>query len=328
VDANNLLSNADVVNKYHVAADLANEVMKRVLQAVVPGARVVDVCKLGDDLIADLASRIFKKGNKERGIAFPTCLSVNNVIKNNSPLPEDSTHLSAGDLVKIDLGVHIDGYVATLAHTTLINVNGQQPMGGRTADVVCAAYYAAEIAARMIRVGTSSSDITKAIEQVAAAYGCTPVRGSGSPLLKRYISSSSQIIPSSSEDSEGAEPFTILESEVYAIDVLLSTGTGSPRQHPDAARPHILQRDVNVEYPLKLKSARAAVSEASKKFGVFPFPVRTLVEGNPACRIGVQECVSHGVLVAHPVQVEAHGERVAHFKLTVLVLPSGTMRIT
>ena len=52
------------------------------------------------------------------GIAFPCCISVNNCICHYSPLTHDAdTVLKAGDLAKIDLGAHIDGFIAVVAHT-------------------------------------------------------------------------------------------------------------------------------------------------------------------------------------------------------------------
>ena len=51
------------------------------------------------------------------GVAFPTCISVNNVICHYTPLlSEPDTCLQDGDLVKMDLGAHIDGFIAVVAH--------------------------------------------------------------------------------------------------------------------------------------------------------------------------------------------------------------------
>lgn len=47
----------------------------------------------------------------EKGIAFPTCISVNNVVGHYSPLKSEDAVLQKGDLAKIALGVHIDGFV-------------------------------------------------------------------------------------------------------------------------------------------------------------------------------------------------------------------------
>ena len=56
----------------------------------------------------------------DKGIAFPLCISVNEVCGHFSPLKEESTKLKNGDVVKIDLGVHIDGFITMAAHTMVI----------------------------------------------------------------------------------------------------------------------------------------------------------------------------------------------------------------
>ena len=56
----------------------------------------------------------------EKGVAFPTCISINEICGHYSPLKSEDTDLKEGDLVKIDLGVHIDGFVALVAHTLIV----------------------------------------------------------------------------------------------------------------------------------------------------------------------------------------------------------------
>lgn len=51
------------------------------------------------------------------------------------------------------MGVHIDGYIATAAHTTIVASSTQEPATGRAADVVAATYFAYEAALRMLRPG-------------------------------------------------------------------------------------------------------------------------------------------------------------------------------
>lgn len=62
-----------------------------------------------------------KKSKKlERGIAFPTCISVNHVMGHYSPMQDESVPLVDGDVAKIDLGCHLDGFVAQAAHTVVV----------------------------------------------------------------------------------------------------------------------------------------------------------------------------------------------------------------
>ena len=80
----------------------------------------------------------------DKAIAFPTCVSVNHCVEHYCPTKEDQTALKDGDVVKIDLGVHIDGCIALVGHTTVASGDGAQ-VTGRKADVICAAHFAAEV---------------------------------------------------------------------------------------------------------------------------------------------------------------------------------------
>ncbi|CAN0120255.1 unnamed protein product [Phaeothamnion confervicola] len=59
----------------------------------------------------------------DKGVSFPTCVSVNECICHNNPLESEADAqrpLAEGDLVKVDLGCHIDGYIAVVAHTVKV----------------------------------------------------------------------------------------------------------------------------------------------------------------------------------------------------------------
>jgi len=62
----------------------------------------------------------------EKGVAFPTSVSVNHTAGHYSPLAGDSAVLAEGDVAKIDLGVHIDGFISVMAHTTVATSNPQE----------------------------------------------------------------------------------------------------------------------------------------------------------------------------------------------------------
>src|SRR3546814_6151677 len=89
-------------------------------------------------------------------------------------LPDQQQTLNDGDLVKLDIGCHIDGYIAVAAHTIQI---GEGEITGVRADVVKATYQAAEVAATMIKAGNTNAQVTDAIKQVADDYGVNLVAG-------------------------------------------------------------------------------------------------------------------------------------------------------
>jgi methionine aminopeptidase len=94
---------------------VTNLALKKALELAVPDADIHTVCMAIDKLMEDELKKVFsnKKSKKlERGIAFPCCISVNHFAGHYSPLADESTKLVTGDIAKIDLGCHIDGYVA------------------------------------------------------------------------------------------------------------------------------------------------------------------------------------------------------------------------
>ncbi|KDO24965.1 hypothetical protein SPRG_20806 [Saprolegnia parasitica CBS 223.65] len=113
-------SNTDVVTKYRLAAEIAQSALEGVIGQLAPGKSVVELCAFGDAIITARAATVYKSKKVEKGIAFPTCVSVNEVVCHFSPLPNETTTIKAGDWVKIDLGCHIDGYIAVVAHTVIV----------------------------------------------------------------------------------------------------------------------------------------------------------------------------------------------------------------
>lgn len=78
-------------------------VLKQVLDKCVPGASVKEICEFGDQLLLDETSKVFKKEKElKKGIAFPTCVSVNNCICHFSPVPKEPDYiLKNEDVTKV-----------------------------------------------------------------------------------------------------------------------------------------------------------------------------------------------------------------------------------
>lgn len=159
------------------------------LDQIAPGKTALELCKFGDQLVTLQAAKKFKSKKTLKGIAFPTCISVNEVVCHFSPLEsEDPVELKAGDTVRVDIGVHMDGYIAQAATTTVVAAEGDsEAKTGELADAIVGAHTALEIASRMVKPGVKNSEITAAITRVAEAYGVTPVQGTLSHELKRYV---------------------------------------------------------------------------------------------------------------------------------------------
>jgi len=112
--------------------------------------------------------------------------------------------------------------------------------------------------------------------------------------------------------------------EVYAVDVLISSGEGKPRE-TDIRTTVYKKKDFI--YQLRMKSSRVFLSEVEKRFSLMPFTLRHF-EDEKRARMGVIECAKHDLVEPYPVYQEKDGEFVAEFKFTILLMPSGQMKIT
>lgn len=83
------------------AAIIANAVVLQVVAALAPGASIADLCEMGDAAIDAELAKVYKKAKLVKGIAFPTCISVNECIGHYSPFKTESKVLVAGDMVKV-----------------------------------------------------------------------------------------------------------------------------------------------------------------------------------------------------------------------------------
>jgi len=317
-----------VVTKYKMAAEIVNKVLKEVVDMCKVGSSVRELCILSDQKLSEETGKAFKKDKKLlKGIAFPTCMCVNNVICHYSPLvTEPDTILADGDMVKIDLGAHIDGFIAVVAHTIVIGASKSKPVKGRKADAVLAAHLASEAALRLVKPGNESYEVTDTVSKIAEAFKCKPVEGMLSHQLEQNrIDGEKTIIQNPTEaQRKEHDKYEFELNDVYAVDVLISTGEGQGREKD--AKITIYKKTEDT-YMLKLKTSREFYSKVAKQFGTMPFNLRSM-EDEKKARMGVVECVTHKLIEPFQVLYEKEGETVAQFKFTVLLMPNGPHRIT
>jgi len=85
--------------------------------------------------------------------------------------------LAKGDVVKIQLGAHIDGFAAISGETIVIGANAENPVTGRRADVLKAAWTATEAAMRTLKVGGKNWAVTEIVGRTSSVWDCKPVEG-------------------------------------------------------------------------------------------------------------------------------------------------------
>lgn len=317
-----------VVTKYKMAGEIVNRVLKHLVAKCVEGQSVRELCAEGDKMLEEETGKVFKKEkDMKKGIAFPVCASVNNCINHYSPLAsEGDTVLQSGDLVKLDLGAHLDGFIAVVGHTVVVGASKESKVTGRKADVMLAAHYCAEAALRLVKPGNHTYAVTDTVSKIAEIYKCKPVEGMLSFQLQQGLIDGEKTIiqnPTEAQRKE-VERHYFETHEVYGVDVIISTGEGQGKEMD--ARVTIFRATEEV-YSLKLKTSREFYSKVQKNHGTMPFNIRSFDDEKKA-RMGVVECVTHKLVDPYPVLWEKSGEFVAQYKFTVLLMPNGQNKIT
>jgi curved DNA binding protein len=320
------LSSPDVTTKYRTAGDIINKVLAKIAEQCTVDADIATLCEAGDKLLDEETGKLYNKKVKdkkiEKGIAFPTCISVNEIVGHFSPLKGESRQLKEGDVAKIDMACHIDGFIAAAAHTVVV---GDDKVEDKRADTMMAAWTAAEAALRLVQVGNTNAMVTEAFAKVAEEFKCKPVQGVLSHQLKKHVIDGNQSIISVETPDEKVDEFEFEMNEVYCIDVVMSSGEGKTKE--TELRHTVYKRAPETSYNLKTQKARQFISEVNRRFPALPFSLRQ-IEDEQVARVGVSEAKRHELLDEYPVLKEKDRETVAQYKFTVLLLPGGTKRIT
>lgn len=173
-------------------------------------------------------------------------------------------------MVKMDVGCFIDGYISVAAHTLIVGPCGspEEPITGRQADVMMAAITACEVAVSLLRPGNTNSQITSAVAKVAHAYSVRTVAGVLSHRLKRFVIDSNKMILLREDVDQKVENQTFELNEAYALDIIMSSGEGKPREAQ--TRTTVFKRAVAARVnltsgsPVSLKTCHCSLSSDDK----------------------------------------------------------------
>jgi len=211
------------------------------------------------------------------------------------------------------------------------------------------AYTAADAAFRLLKPGTKNTALTEVIGKTCSEFKCNAVQGVLSHQMKRFVIDGEKVILNRSDVDQKVDEFEFVQNEVFAIDIVVSTGAGKPNEVDE--RTTIYKRAPDATYNLKRKVSRQVFSDIIKKHAVFPFNIRDLDTkiqrgdketpekgekekegkekgGSQIANFAIKECVEHELVHPYPVLFEKAGELVAHVKFTALLLPTGTVKIT
>ncbi len=289
----------------------AGEIAKKIKDAIRPkikvGVKAIDIIKEIENMIFDLEAKL----------AFPINICVNNIAAHYTSPIKDEMVINEGDIVKIDFGVHIDGFCVDNAFT--LSFNEDEALK----DLVEAPEVAVKAAIMMMKPGVKTNEIGNKIEQIIKGYGFKSIKELGGHSVERWRVHGSKELPNQSS-KHGIE---IEENEVYAVEVFASTGEGTVH---GSGNVHIYSLNPSAgRVPLRRKISRKILGFISKEYKTLPFCERQLIaELKTGISFGLQELKNSGKITQYPVLLERKGVYISQHEETVLITKDGCTQLT
>jgi methionyl aminopeptidase len=282
---------------------IAARVLNEISAEIEPGKRIIKICVLAENKIKEYG-----------GIpAFPLNVSINHIAAHSTSPKGDRSEIPEFGLVKLDVGVHIDGYIADTART--IDIDG-------TLDgFVAATDDALAEAIDLMKPGTELGDVGKIIENVIKEYGLRPIGNLSGHNLQRYRLHAGKIVPNIKKRGIG-----IVEvGEYYAIEPFATTGTGTVI---DSEYVYIFG-NTGVDVPLEGTTEKLR-KYLRDKYGPLPFASRWI--GSASKNIDVLDeikiLLKAKALRGYPLQIEKKGRPVSQSEHTVYISEEGPLVLT
>ncbi|MGP3666900.1 MAG: type II methionyl aminopeptidase [Candidatus Bathyarchaeota archaeon] len=286
----------DEVEKLRKAGEIASKVRGWVESFVKEGMKIIDICEA-------VESKILSLGGKP---AFPCNVGVNEVAAHYTSPPSNLKVIPTASVVKVDIGVHIDGYIADTATTICFNA---EYLSLREATI-----HALEEALKIVNEGVRVSSVGKVIEETIKRYGVQPIRNLTGHEMSRYAVHAGTQIPNvclmSSNKME--------EGKIYAIEPFSTTmeGYGEVENGPNGYIYRILK-----DKPPKEEEEKILFNILRKRFHSLPFALRWALKASPAKSFHVtfNNLIQSKYIYAYPTLIEKKRQPVAQSEHTIII---------
>jgi len=285
---------------YIKAGKIAAEVREMVRVKNWVGRSVYEICE-------EVENEIKKRGAK---CAFPVNTSINEIAAHYTAEPNDPITISDSDLVKIDLGVQINGYIAD----TAVTVCHDPQYDG----LIKAAEEALSNAMSMIKVGVKASDIGRIIEKTIKQLGFKPIANLSGHSLGQYTIHAGRSIP----NIWSVGGFSLSENTAYACEPFVTTENGGG-----------FVRNGKIKNIFALNSRKKTKNDEADKlldyiweeFNMLPFALRWITKDweEKKARELLEQLINKKAVQAYPILIEINGQRVAQAEHTFIPNENG-----
>ena len=278
--------------KHREAGRILARVRDEAAERVEVGASHLELAEWAEDRIRELGG----------DPAFPVNISIDEEAAHATPSPDDDATFGE-EMVNLDLGVHIDGWLADSAVT--VDLSGNTELAEASEEALAAAL-------DVVEAGVSTGEVGAAVEDVIEGYGFNPVVNLTGHGLGHWEQHTSPNIPNRAV-SQGA---TLEAGDVVAIEPFATDGSGKVKEGSDEEI-FALEREASV----RNRQARQALEQVVDEFKTLPFATRWL--DTSRAEMALRRLEQQGVVHGYPVLKEQDGYLVSQKEHTVIVTEDG-----
>ncbi|OKL61320.1 Methionine aminopeptidase 2-2 [Talaromyces atroroseus] len=316
------IANDEVLNDYRKAAEVHRQVRHWVRDSIKPGKTLTEIANEIDDGVRALVGHqgLEPGDSLKGGLGFPTGLALNNCAAHYTPNPgQKDIVLKHEDVLKIDYGVHVNGWIVDSAFTVAFDPVYDNLLNA-VRDATNTGLKCSGVDARVSDIGASIQEAMESyeVEINGKVYPVKAIRNITGHNILPYRIHGGKSVPFVKND----DPTKMEEGEVFAIETFGSTGRGYIRdgpgvygygKNPDAPSVH-----------LPLASARSLLKTINQNFGTIVFCRRYLDRlGLDKYLLGMNSLISHGIVDMYSPLNDVSGSYTAQFEHTILIKGSG-----
>ncbi|KAG2295983.1 hypothetical protein Bca52824_042652 [Brassica carinata] len=303
-----------IYNSLRQAAEVHRQVRKYMRSIMKPGMLMIDICETLENTVRKLIS----ENGLQAGIAFPTGCSLNNVAAHWTPNSGDKTVLQYDDVMKLDFGTHIDGYIVDSAFTVAFNPM-YDPLLAASREATYTGIKEAGVDVRLCDVGAAIQEVMESyeVEINGKVYQVKSLRNLNGHSIGRYQIHADKSVP----NVKGGEQTKMEEGELYAIETFGSTGKGYVRDDLECS--HYMKNFDVGHVPLRLPRAKQLLATINKNFSTLAFCRRYLDRlGETKYLMALKNLCDSGIIEPCPPLCDVKGSYISQFEHTILLRPT------
>jgi methionyl aminopeptidase len=283
---------AEQFEKHREAGEILAEVRDEAAEKVEVGASHLEVAEWAEDRIRELGATP----------AFPVNISIDEEAAHATPSVDDASTFGE-EMVNLDIGVSVDGWLADTAVT--VDLSGNPELAEASEEALDAAL-------DVVEPGVETGEIGAVVEDVIDGYGYNPVVNLTGHGLGHYQQHTPPNIPNRAVE-QGVE---LEVGDVVAIEPFATDGGGKVNEGGDEEI-YALENEGSV----RNRDARQALQQITEEFKTLPFATRWLDVNRAG--MAIRRLKQQDILHGYPVLKEEDGCLVSQKEHTIIVTESG-----